>query len=365
MPTTTNMLLVLPTEDSDADTWDAILNTALTRVDAHDHTTSLGVKVPTAGININADLTFGGKAATNVQNVTLTPIAVGVMAAYANGLFVNSADGELYFRDGVGNNAKMTAGGVLNVASLAGGIGGDYVTAGALVAFVDSADRFTFQQQGGPRPWAGLASGNVDIYEQAPSIVNRVRLRSPAALAASYELVMPATLPAARALLQVDSAGVVSTQTDNELPSGQHIKLVGLGKLKRDDYGASFGLDLCRLVKGSGTVASTLGVAGSIVDPSVTAYFELPPVNFEETISSVTIRGSGAAATLTLMQYDPASGSAYAAVAGATGGFTAGACTLTPTTPVQAAGKVYVLRVVTTGAGTGTLIGGEYLRKVA
>ena len=40
--------------------WDDTLDADLALIDSHNHSTGQGTAVPTAGININADLTFGG-----------------------------------------------------------------------------------------------------------------------------------------------------------------------------------------------------------------------------------------------------------------------------------------------------------------
>ncbi len=190
MTTTANMSLVLPTPGGDSGTWDDLLNAALTLVDAHDHTTGKGPRVPTTGININADLTMASNALTNIGSLGFAEITA--LASGSRRLFFSSADHELYVRTNGGSNVKITNGASLNI-SLVGGIVGDYASVGAEAAYNDANDRYTFKQEtGGGRvkQWATLAIGNVDIYEQmatadATTISNRVRLSSPAALAAS------------------------------------------------------------------------------------------------------------------------------------------------------------------------------------
>lgn len=217
MPTTPNMSMVLPTEGGDDNVWDTLLNAALTLNDAHDHTTGKGVKVPSAGLNINADISFGGLwATTAMRAVDFTPVAPADVASLAGAFFVNSSDSNnLYFRTVSGSNVKVTDGTTLNVAGFAGGIGGDYSTAGALVAYVSANKNYTFKgpDPGGGRRWEGLAGGQVDIYEQYTTAANRVRLQSPAALAASYELTLPAAPPASTALVAVSSAGVMTLKS--------------------------------------------------------------------------------------------------------------------------------------------------------
>jgi hypothetical protein len=74
-PVSPNMGLTLPqpgstTGGSPTYTYATEITADLSLIDTHNHTTGNGVQVPTAGLNINADLTFGGFSATNVNNIT-------------------------------------------------------------------------------------------------------------------------------------------------------------------------------------------------------------------------------------------------------------------------------------------------------
>ena len=216
MPTDPNMTgMTYPTESGSFDTWGLILNaTTFPVIGAHDHTTGKGVKVPTAGLNINADLSFASAyALTNMLAVDFAAVAPAAVAGYAGAFFVNSSDSNnLYFRTVSGSNVKVTDGTALNVAGFAGGIGGDYTSSSALVAYVAANDIYTFKgpDPGTGRPWEALATGHHDFYEQATTVANRVRIQSPAALAASYALTLGAALPASTSVAQVSSAGVIT-----------------------------------------------------------------------------------------------------------------------------------------------------------
>jgi hypothetical protein len=72
MPTTPNMNLDLPTVSTTlGPAWATQLNEAIgvdgTGIDAHDHTSGKGVRIPPAGLDISGDLTFGDNAATNLR----------------------------------------------------------------------------------------------------------------------------------------------------------------------------------------------------------------------------------------------------------------------------------------------------------
>lgn len=221
MPTTTNMSLVLPTEGGSADVWDTLLNAALTLVDEHDHTTGKGVKVPSAALKINADVSwsFSGTryAITDLKAVDFQPQAASAVSSYSSALFANSDDSNnLYYRNSAGTNVKITDGSTLNV-SIVGGIGGDYTSIGALLDYDDATDTYRFRQEtsASVRQFAKLSCANVQLFEYlaagaSPVPTNSVRLASPAALAASYTLTFPAAVPGAQALVQVSTAGVLS-----------------------------------------------------------------------------------------------------------------------------------------------------------
>lgn len=217
---TTNMALTLPTEDSDAGNWDQYINDAFAVVDVHDHSTGRGVKVKTAGIQINADLTYssGGSyyAITAAKAVQLQPQAAASVTSYSGAIFVNSSDNELYWRNTSGTLVKLTSGTTINASSI-GGIGGDYGTVGATVDYVDASDIYRFRQQigAGVYQFARIAAADIDFYEYqasgtSPVPSNRVRIKSPTALAASYDLTLLTALPGSTSLAQVSAAGALS-----------------------------------------------------------------------------------------------------------------------------------------------------------
>jgi len=198
-----NMSIVLPSLGGDAGIWDDEINAALTILDAHDHTSGKGPRVPTAGLNINADLTFAGFTATNLGKIAFSTIAAP--SSGSKNLFVNTADNELYWRTNGGTNVKLTNGTSINT-TLVGGIVGDYSSVGAEVAYDDANDRYTFKQQG-TKPWARIACGPVRIFEFNTTESVFVELAVAAALGASYTVTYPAALPGSTSLVTIDSSG--------------------------------------------------------------------------------------------------------------------------------------------------------------
>lgn len=358
MTATPNMGLTLPVPGGDTGVWDDELNDDLTLLDGHDHTSGKGARITTAAISIDADLNFRSHAATNLT--TLASVVIAPPSAGANLLYWSSADGELYVRDSNGIAVKITNAGQVNV-SASGGIGGDYASVGALESYDDASKRFLFQQEGSPRPWAGLAAGNVDIYEQTVSIANRIRLQSPHALAASYALTLPTALPGARSLLQVDSAGVVTAT--NSIAG--NLTLTSSGVYKRGNVVQPFAFDLTMVIGSSGgSIVHTDGIGGVVADAAVTAYFRLPALAFTNRLQAITVFASDSSggSTFTLMKYDETS-TTMVAVTGASGvGIITGAATLTPTSPAISFG-IYVLKVVT-GTNPCTFKKGELIDDV-
>lgn len=191
MTTTPNMSLVLPVEGGSSNVWDVILDVAFGLIDSHDHSTGQGVQVPTAGLNINGDLSFAGFSLTHLKRIALDEQS-GTPGNKS--IWTSSADHDLYWTNSSGVDVKITDGSTLNV-SIVGGIGGDYSSVGALLSYDDATRRYLLQQEGSPRPWAGLATADIDLYEKAPSISNKITIKSPSALAASYTLTLPDSIP--------------------------------------------------------------------------------------------------------------------------------------------------------------------------
>lgn len=118
MPTTTYMAMVLPVPASTlGPQWATELNAALTVNDAHDHTTGKGKQVPSAGINVNADLAFGSYNATALKSARFTSQAAP-LGGVSDLSTVYVSTGDLYFNNSAGTQIRVTAGGALNVAGL-------------------------------------------------------------------------------------------------------------------------------------------------------------------------------------------------------------------------------------------------------
>lgn len=340
MTTLPNMNLVLPVEGGSANTWAIVLDTMFALIDGHGHVAGQGVPIVSAALNINADVSWASFALTAAKAMTFTEVTTTAMTGYSDALFVNSADHNLYFRNSGGTNVQVTAGSTLNI-SIVGGIGGDYATVSALFSYDDATRRYLAQQEGFPRPWAGFATGDIDLYQKAASIANKVTLKSPAALAASYALTLPAAVPAQAAPLTISTTGAVLT--DGVLGVNQNMTFQGTGHALRGNRSFTLPIRYTGSYNVSGGLASvaSIGYAGAQCPATSENGFFLAPAIVDEQLMTVTAvdvwaRVSGGSVTFSLLV--GTSGGNFAPITGATATTSSLAqyspITITPTTPI-------------------------------
>lgn len=351
--TTSNMGLTEPTDHGSSSVWGSALNGNFDLLDAHDHSTGKGVQIPSSALKINADVSwaFGGGnfAITDIKALDFIPVASSTVSSYASALFVNSSDNNLYFRNQSGTNVQITSGSTINV-SVVGGIGGDYASVSALESFDDATDRYLFQQQGNPRPWAGIAVGNIDLYQQAASIVNKVTLKSPSALAGSYSVTWLAALPGSQVLMQIDNTGQITAS--NTIANNANITLQGTGHILRGNLTYSCYIDgqVCSVNPGS--VSRTGGTLGAQVAVSTQAWFPLQHAfSSQERVvqAGITLSAvAGGSPTYALATANPATG-VFSDLAGSSTSTSSTSFIIAPTSPTTISGQLYLH--VTTGGG--------------
>lgn len=242
-------------------------------IDAHDHTTGSGVKVPSGGININADLPYGGNGATGLGKSQYNSLGAALSGS-DNYRSVHVVAGELYYLDASGNAVQMTSGG--SVAGSAGNITG--LVSPATVTF--STNKYTFKDTA--NSFAVMESADIRLFEDAAgAITNHVVMRSPGSLAATYTMTMPAAVPATSLeYLSMTSAGVVEPVTSNELVD--------------------------TVTRATGTSVGNLGVAASTSSSNFSTTSSSP---VDVTNLSVTITTSGRPVKLCLIAADGSTGS--------------------------------------------------------
>lgn len=198
------MALIVPTENSDAGTWDEILNTAFEAIDEHDHTTGNGVAITPAAMDINADLAMASHSLTGLQSLDFNAIAAAVVTSRVRTIYWNTSDGNLYAKNGSGQTIQITNGGQLDV-SLVGGIGGDYTTTDAEVTYDNTNGRYKFLSDASPETYAKITAAVAQLTNGSYTL----GIIAPT-LAANATVTMPLAVGSGQTrLLTIDDAGVI------------------------------------------------------------------------------------------------------------------------------------------------------------
>lgn len=337
------MGLTLPTPGDTTDVWGDTLNTALGLIDQHDHTTGKGVPIPAAALSIDGDVSWGIHAITAMSALGFTEITASAATAYSDALYVNSSDHNLYFRNSSGAAVQITSGDTINV-SIVGGIGGDYSTVGALLSYDDATRRYLLQQEGSPRPWAGLATGDIDLYQKAASIANKITIKSPSSLAASYTLQLPTALPASTTYLTVNSSGFASlsvpiqtTRTFGLTPSDPFVVDVGATPTITQLLTIRGGIDI--------SLSTPSGASNDISIPII-------PLAIDDEPLSVVVHAGAITSTATVrgqLFYQPADGSSRSAVSLVTNLTANGSTTITCTLAAAMSNATLWMDISTSG----------------
>ena len=189
MTTTPNMSLILPDVGSTVGpTYATLNNSAFSLLDTHDHTAGNGIRVPSAGINIDSDLTFSSNDATSLRSARFDDHAA-VLSTSADKGCVYFVNGNFYINNAAGTAVQITDGTGINIAST-GTIGGDYgqpgVTANA--TYSDTTKTFTWTQASGIT--AKMAMGDILLHENISS-ANAVTIKSPTSLGSAITITTP------------------------------------------------------------------------------------------------------------------------------------------------------------------------------
>ncbi len=177
------------------------INSCLTIIDGHNHTPGLGVQVPTAGLNINADLSFGAFNAYNLRSVRFSPQVSPLALSDDLGCLYESGV-DLYFNDGLGNQIRITQSG--GIAGTPGSIAN--LTPPASASYVSLSSTFVWQS-------AANTPANMDaasyIFRNLTANSKGLTLSPPAAMGADYSITLPA-LPSSQKFLSMDATGTMA-----------------------------------------------------------------------------------------------------------------------------------------------------------
>ena len=137
--TTTNMGMTLPTVSvTVGPTYATQINAAIDVIDAHDHTSGKGVRIPTAGISIDANLSLNGYTLTSTKAVTHSQQASAIATANSSWF---KTDGNFWITNGSGTAVQITSGGTLNTSALITSVYSQLALSGDLT--IASTDTYT------------------------------------------------------------------------------------------------------------------------------------------------------------------------------------------------------------------------------
>lgn len=174
------------------------INNCLTIIDQHNHTPGYGEQIPTAGININTDLSFNNFNATYLRStvfqIQASPLsgASDLACAYVSGV-------DLYYNDANGNQVRLTQNG--NVAGTAGSIAN--LTSPASASYVSLNKTFVWQSDANtPANMDNAAITLRNVVANSKGLT----LSPPNAMAADYSIVLP-SLPVSQKIVTLDASG--------------------------------------------------------------------------------------------------------------------------------------------------------------
>lgn len=201
---TPNMSLIVPTIGSElAPTWAQDINSSLSLVDGHDHSSGRGVQIGTAGINIQSDLTLNGNNLTSIRALRMSALSLGSLSASDNAALCTSGV-DLYFRDGNGNNIRLTQSG--SIVGTAGSISG--LASPASASYV--AGSSTFIWQSAANTTANMDMGSI-ILRPTTASANGITVSAPVGLGANYTLTLPGAVPGTNNALTLTSTSGAQT----------------------------------------------------------------------------------------------------------------------------------------------------------
>lgn len=258
----TNMNLIIPNVGSEpGPTYAQDVNSSLTIIDMHDHSSGNGVQITPDGLNININLDFGGNFASNIAGLILAP---QVSTPDVNTLYETGVD--LYYVDGNGNNVRITQSG--GVAGSPGSISN--LTSPASASYVALSQTFVWQSDTSIA--ANMDFGSAILRNLAPNSTFGLTLSPPAALSSNYTLTLP-SLPASQKIMTLDNSGNMSApyvvdNTTIEISSNTiRVKDQGISTAKIADFAVTTA-KLNDLAVTNGKIADTTIAIGKLVASS-------------------------------------------------------------------------------------------------
>lgn len=234
--TTANMNLTLPTPTiTTGPLWANELNSNLSLIDTHDHTTGKGMLVPVAGLDINDDLPLGGLY--GVEQARYLELAL-VSGSIPNASLFRISNGNLYYKNTVGVNVQLTSG-----ASVAVPVSSGWANLSPPAAAIYNGGVFEmWSDESGDESGSVLCGPIATRLSASGSPV--LTLTPSASMAVGYTLTWPPSEPASPSVLSMDAAGAVT----NVMPDAATVEISG-GVIQVK----ALGIDTVQLADGSVT----------------------------------------------------------------------------------------------------------------
>ena len=288
------------------------VNASLSKIDTHNHTSGQGVQVPTAGLNINSNLPMNSFGLTNASIVNFVS---SLLPANNGTLYRNTND--LYFKDGAGNNVRITLNGSVNVSGAVGFTGLPFGTASA--SYNNSNQTFVFESA--TNTAANVDCGSVTLREVVAG-AKGVTLSSPLALANDYTMRMPPALPINTEALLVSSTGSITAGgTANSLTAttvtGTNVNVLNALAIKNNSgilqfRDAADAVQFCAITGSSSGLSLNLpdtadsytfnvnGVPKAVIDNSgidAQYLYGTPPINLGANVLATSVSATGSTPT--------------------------------------------------------------------
>ena len=196
------MSLIEPTVGVDpGPDWASNLNSSLTIIDGHDHSSGKGVQITPSGLNISADLPINGNNLTLVRSTRFQPQVTPISGASDIGVVYESGV-DLYYNDGNGVQIQITKNG--GVAGTPGSIANLVPPASA--SYISGSG--TFQFESGSNTAANIDAASYVLRNMTAGSFG-VTLSPISSLSSNYTLTLP-TLPLQQSFMTLDQSGNIS-----------------------------------------------------------------------------------------------------------------------------------------------------------
>lgn len=184
--------------------WATDLNTSLTIIDGHDHSSGSGVQITPDGLNITAALTMQNNNLTSIKSLQFQ--AQSAVITDLRSAYVVSKD--LYFTDGDGNNVRITQSG--GIAGTPGSISN--LNSPASASYVAASSKFLWESD---TSTPAIMDAGYLIIRNISTSGYGLTLQAPT-LSSNYAITLPA-LPASQKIVTLDASGNLSAPytTDN------------------------------------------------------------------------------------------------------------------------------------------------------